>query len=61
MLLVKYEKFNLISKDDYIEELLFKYEKNVQHLQNFDTKARTIMVEMIDLTSDCDTIKDILP
>ena len=36
MLLVKYEKFNIISKDDYLEEILFKYEKNIQHYQKFD-------------------------
>jgi len=31
MLLVKYEKFEIISKDSYIEEILFKFEKNVKH------------------------------
>jgi hypothetical protein len=31
MLLVKYEKFEVLAKDDYVEELLYKYEKNIQH------------------------------
>ena len=41
MLLVKYESFDVVSKDDYIEELLFKYEKNVGYLQTFEKKGRT--------------------
>ena len=32
MLLVKYEKFEIVAKDDFIEETLFKFEKNIGHL-----------------------------
>lgn len=31
MLLVKYERFDVVAKDDFIEETLYKYEKNVGH------------------------------
>lgn len=56
MLLVKYEKFDIVAKDDYIEEMLFKYEKNVGHLQTFDKKGRTLLVEMAECISENNSV-----
>lgn len=61
MLLVKYEKFPLISKDDYLEELLFKYEKNIKHLQAFDTKGRNLLVQMSETLDEFDTPTEAMP
>ena len=47
MLLNKYEKYDLISKDQYTEELLFKFEKNFTHFKQFDTKAKELIEQMI--------------
>ena len=43
MLLLKYEKFHTVSKDSFIEELLFKYEKNIEHYHKFDKKGRLLI------------------
>jgi hypothetical protein len=45
-MLNKYEKYALIAKDEYIAELVFKYEKNLKYHQTFDSKGRTLIVEM---------------
>jgi len=30
----------VVAKDSYVEELLFKYEKNVKHYDTFDKRGR---------------------
>ena len=39
MLLNKYEDFNVIAKDEYAEELLFKIEKNFNNFKTLQDKA----------------------
>ena len=48
MLLVKYEKFSVLAKDEYLEEILFKYEKNVLLHQKFDQRGRELLSRMIE-------------
>ena len=60
MLLVKYESFDVVSKDDYIEELLFKYEKNVGHHQTFEKKGRTLIFEMAQMIAEADDIQEVI-
>lgn len=38
--MIKYEKFQTVAKDDFTEELLHKYEKNIMHFQKFEKKGR---------------------
>ena len=40
MLLLKYEKFSIVSKDSFLEELVFKYEKNIKHFTKIEQKGR---------------------
>ena len=56
MLLVKYDKFETVSKDDYVEELLYKYEKNVLHLQSFESKGRQVLDQMVECLDDADSV-----
>lgn len=43
MLLVKYEKFEILKKDSYLEELVYKFEKNIEHFHQFDAKAKKLL------------------
>ncbi|CDW84977.1 UNKNOWN [Stylonychia lemnae] len=54
MLLLKFEKFSIISKDSFLEELLFKYEKNVEHYQKFEKKGKQALAEMIRIIDEQD-------
>eukprot|EP00347_Sterkiella_histriomuscorum_P016170 403354215 len=54
MLLLKYEKFGIISKDSFLEELLFKYEKNIEHYQKFEKKGRSAISQIISCIDEYD-------
>ncbi len=48
--MLKYEKFKVISQNaSYLEEMLFKYEKNIEHHQVFEKKGRALLYSMIEL------------
>ena len=49
MLLNKYEKYSLISKDDYAEELLFKIEKNVNNFKTLQDRAFPYLHAIIEI------------
>jgi len=59
MLLVKYERFDIIAKDDYVEELLFKYEKNVGHFQTFDKKGKAALLTMAEMVDASESVTEI--
>ena len=58
MLLLKYEKFHIIKKDSFVEELIFKYEKNVNNYQTFEKKGRSLLNDMIALASQDTPLND---
>ena len=51
MLLVKFEGL-----DDYCEECLFKFEKNVKHLEAFDQRGRETIASMIGLVQQIEQV-----
>jgi hypothetical protein len=53
MLLVKFEGL-----DDYCEECLFKFEKNVKHLQAFDQRGRETLAAMIGSVQESDHVQN---
>ncbi len=54
MLLLKYEKFNIIAKDSFLEEMLFKYEKNVGYYQKFEKNGKQALNEMVRILDSKD-------
>ena len=51
MLLVRFEGL-----DDYCEECLFKFEKNVKHLQAFDQRGREALGTMISSVQEAESV-----
>ena len=50
MLMLKYEKFKVIAQNaSYLEEMLFKYEKNIEHLQLFEKKGRNLLFSFVEI------------
>ena len=48
MLLNKYAKFSVISKDDFAEELLFKVEKNFSNKKTLEDKAFPLLNQIVE-------------
>ena len=58
MLLVKYENLSILKNDSYIEEVLFKYEKNVLHFQKYEKEGRQNLFALVQLASSYADIKE---
>ena len=54
MLLNKYERFSVISKDDFAEELLFKVEKNFTNKRTLEDKAFPLLNQIVEEFTDAD-------
>ena len=48
MLLNRFEKFRIISKDDFAEELLFKIEKSILSKQQLEDNAFPLLIDVIN-------------
>ena len=59
MLLVKYDSFDVVTKDSFIEELLYKYEKNVGHLQAFEKKGRGMIHDLAQVVVDASDMQEV--
>ena len=60
MLLVKYDAFDVVTKDSFIEELLYKYEKNAGHLQAFEKRGRGLIHEMAQVVVDASDMREVV-
>ena len=60
MLLVKYDSFDVVTKDSFIEELLYKYEKNVGHLQAFEKKGRGMIHDLAQVVVDASDMQEVV-
>ena len=49
MLLNKYAKSKVISKDDYAEELLFKIEKNIKNKAELEDRAFPLLHQIVQV------------
>ena len=60
MLLLKYEKFGVV--DSFVEEIIYKYEKNIGYHLAFDAKGRTALLAMVhSLSESGDDITRVMP
>ena len=56
MLIVKYEKFSIVSKDQYVEEMLHKYDKNLTFHQQFEKKGKDLIYSITTIINDTEDI-----
>ncbi len=62
MLTAKYEKFEMVMKgDQYLAEMLFKYDKNLGHIATFDKKGRDLLHSLATLLNDSDDMAKDMP
>ena len=52
MLLNKYERFCIISKDDFAEEMLYKIEKNFNNKKTLEDKAFPLLNQIVEVFTD---------
>ncbi len=60
MLTAKYEKYELL-KDQYLAEMVFKYDKNLGFLATYDKKGREIIHSITALINHSEDIGKVMP
>ena len=57
MLSERFDKYEII-RDQFLAEMVFKYDKNIAYLSTYDKKGREMLHSITSLINDSDNIAD---
>ena len=60
MLTERFDKYDLM-KDQFLAEMVFKYDKNIGNLATYDKKGRDMLHSITSLINDSENTLDAIP
>ena len=60
MLSERFDKYEIM-KDQFLAEMVFKYDKNMAHIATYDKKGREMLHSIASLINDSENIADDMP
>ncbi len=60
MLSERFDKYDIM-RDQFLAEMVFKYDKNMGHIANYDKKGREMLHSIASLINDSENIADDMP
>ena len=60
MLSERVDKYEIM-KDQFLAEMVFKYDKNMAHIATYDKKGREMLHSIASLINDSENIADDMP
>ena len=60
MLSERFDKYDIM-KDQFLAEMVFKYDKNMAHFGTYDKKGREMLHSIASLINDSENIADDMP